>query len=60
MLERAPQLEESALPLANTQVLHELTGAREIDTVAQQLAAQLLQELTGVGDFDTASLAAYG
>ena len=59
MLERAPQLEESALPLANTQVLHELTGAREIDTVAQQLAAQLLQEHTGVGDFDTASLAAY-
>ena len=58
MLERAPHLEESTLPLA-TQVLNELTGAREIDTVALQLAAQVLHELTGVGDFDTASRAAY-
>ena len=58
VLERAPHLEESTLPLA-TQVLNELTGAREIDTVALQLAAQVLHELTGVGDFDTASRAAY-
>ena len=58
MLERAPQLEESALPLA-TQVLHELTGARETDTVALQLAAQVLHELTGIGDFRTALRAAY-
>ena len=38
MLERTPHLEESALLLA-TQVFNELTGAREIDTVALQLAA---------------------